>query len=163
MSTAPGPALILLSITLAACAQMPSGPTVAVMPAPGKPMQVFEQDDAYCRGYSQHQIAGAQNPNDKVAMTAAGGAVIGAAASALLGGRSAVGSGATTGLLFGTAAGAGAAQQSAMSLQRRYDIAYEQCMYAKGNQIPGYRYGSSGYPPAPPAAPLRPSGAWGGN
>jgi hypothetical protein len=31
-------------------------------------------------------------------------------------------------------------------VQQRYDIAYEQCMYAKGNQLPaarsGYRYGS---------------------
>jgi hypothetical protein len=25
-----------------------------------------------------------------------------------------------------------------MSLQQRYDLAYAQCMYARGNQVPGF-------------------------
>ena len=45
-----------------------------------------------------------------------------------------------------------------MDAQRRYDIAYQQCMYAKGNQLPGaYGYGSyrpaSPYGTPPPAYP----------
>ena len=48
--------------------------------------------------------------------------------------------------------------------QRRYDIAYQQCMYAKGNQLPGsaYRYRATPlppqaypYPPPPPPPPPR--------
>jgi hypothetical protein len=37
---------------------------------------------------------------------------------------------------MGTSAGADNARVSGRQLQRRFDIAYEQCMYAKGNQIP---------------------------
>ena len=33
--------------------------------------------------------------------------------------------------------GSNAGAASEYQLQRRYDIAYQQCMYAKGNQIPG--------------------------
>ena len=39
--------------------------------------------------------------------------------------------------------------------QRWYDMAYLQCMYAKGNRIPGVQTGS----PPPPAAPAPPSPA----
>jgi hypothetical protein len=45
--------------------------------------------------------------------------------------------GAGTGLLFGTLAGSERGYYYERSVQRRYDIAYQQCMYAKGNQIPG--------------------------
>jgi len=51
-----------------------------------------------------------------------------------------------SGLLTGTAVGASRGSDASHSVQRRYDIAYEQCMYAKGNQLPpartSYRYGS---------------------
>ena len=44
---------------------------------------------------------------------------------------------------------------SNISVQRRYDYAYQQCMYARGHQVPtAGRYtpsGSSAPPPAPPA------------
>jgi hypothetical protein len=46
--------------------------------------------------------------------------------------------------------------------QRRYDIAYQQCMYARGNEIPGVGAprGSSGPPPAPGRrVPAPPAGA----
>ncbi len=143
--------LAALAVILSACAEAPTGPTVAVMPAPGKPMDLFEQEDGYCRNYAQYQIGGAQNPNNKVAEGAAVGTAVGAVAGAVLsGGRAGgVAAGAGTGLLFGTAAGGNAAQQSGMSLQRRYDIAYTQCMYSKGNQIPAYGYSRYAYPPPP--------------
>ncbi len=54
------------------------------------------------------------------------------------------------GLLTGTAIGAGAGKRAAGDVQRRYDAAYEQCMHAKGNQVPG-----SG--PAPAASVPPPS------
>ena len=50
-----------------------------------------------------------------------------------------------------TAKGASAAQTYGSGLRQRwYDMAYLQCMYAKGNQIPGV---ASGAPPPPPGAP----------
>ncbi|HND25830.1 MAG TPA: hypothetical protein PK229_16020, partial [Rhodocyclaceae bacterium] len=50
------------------------------------------------------------------------------------------------------------ARYAGADAQRRYDIAYQQCMYAKGNQLPGaYGYGSyrpaSPYGTPPPAYP----------
>jgi hypothetical protein len=66
------------------------------------------------------------------------------------------GVGVGTGLLAGTAAGAHAGYGTGFTLQRRYNIAYEQCMYAKGNQIPGVVQmrppatpPSSSFPPPP--------------
>jgi len=48
---------------------------------------------------------------------------------------------------------ADAADESSWDLQRRYDWTYEQCMYAKGNQVPGF---APVEVPAPPATlPLR--------
>jgi hypothetical protein len=40
------------------------------------------------------------------------------------------------GLLAGSVAGAGAGDASAHGSQRRYDNAYVQCMYAKGERVP---------------------------
>jgi hypothetical protein len=34
--------------------------------------------------------------------------------------------------------GASGGNDSAKEVQRRYDIAYQQCMYSKGHQVPGY-------------------------
>jgi len=135
-------------VLLWGCAQMPAGPSVAVMPAPGKPIEVFTAEDQACRAYSA-QSAGA-NQNDAAVNSVAGsavvGTVIGAAAGALIGGHNGVGTGAGLGLLTGTAVGASRGSDASHSVQRRYDIAYEQCMYAKGNQLPpartSYRYGS---------------------
>jgi hypothetical protein len=135
-------------VLLCACAQIPTGPSVAVMPAPGKPMEVFTAEDQACRAYSA-QSAGA-DPNDaeakSVATSAVVGTVLGAAAGALIGGHEGAGTGAGLGLVTGTAVGASRGAEARYTVQQRYDIAYEQCMYAKGNQLPaaraGYRYGS---------------------
>jgi hypothetical protein len=45
--------------------------------------------------------------------------------------------GAGTGLLFGSVAGTNAAGYSYAESQRVYDMAYSQCMYARGNDLPG--------------------------
>jgi hypothetical protein len=130
-----------------ACAQIPTGPSVAVMPAPGKPIEVFTAEDQACRAYSA-QSAGA-DPNDAAAKSVAESAVVGTAlgavAGAVIGGNA--GAGAGVGLLAGTAVGANQGAEARHTVQQRYDIAYEQCMYAKGNQLPSaprarYPYGS---------------------
>ena len=58
--------------------------------------------------------------------------------------------GAGAGALAGTAYGANGSQYEQGGIQRQYDIAYTQCMYSRGNQVPGYRGAPRGY--APPAA-----------
>ena len=37
-----------LALALGGCATAPSGPRVAVMPAPGKPFEVFVEEDKLC-------------------------------------------------------------------------------------------------------------------
>ncbi|MGB9430236.1 MAG: hypothetical protein WCC11_10270 [Gammaproteobacteria bacterium] len=143
-----------IAVALAGCAQVPVAPTISVMPAPGMPFEVFQQDNAVCQQYAQQQLGANPNQvaNNQVAAGAVAGTVIGAAAGALLGGNSnGAAAGAATGLLFGTAAGAGAAGQTGMTMQQRYNIAFAQCMYAKGNQVPGYAAPSYAPPPPPPS------------
>jgi hypothetical protein len=149
---------------LGACAEVPTQPSVAVMPAPNKPIEVFQAEDQQCRGYAQQQVGG-QTTGGEVNNGTATGAVVGAATGAAAGaliGRSggAAGVGAGAGLLLGAAAGNNYGASSAYGLQRRYDIAYQQCMYAKGNQLPQYRpryyYAPPPpgyYPPPPPNYP----------
>lgn len=146
---------------LAGCATVPEGPTVRVLPAPGKPFEVFASEDTYCRGYAQ-QAAGAnaqEAANTAAVGSAVAGTAIGAAAGALLGGSGrAAGAGAGAGLLVGSAVGAGESQRAGYSIQRRYDNAYAQCMYSKGNLLPGQvvPYGYSYYYPAPPPGTVPP-------
>lgn len=143
-------ALIPIVLLAGCAAPQPSGPRVAVMPAPGKPFEVFAAEDRYCRGYAEQSTGGA-NASDASTQSVVGsavvGTVIGAAAGSVLGGRrNGTATGAGMGLIVGTAAGANQGTLSARDIQQRYDIAYQQCMYAKGNQIPG------GYRLAPVAA-----------
>ena len=141
-----------LVIILTACATAPTGPRVAVMPAPGKPFEKFVEDEQICRNYAQQSIG--QSRNDTAAENFAGaaavGTAIGATAGALSGGQGSVGGGAAAGLVAGSMVGSGESANASRDAQRRYDIAYEQCMYAKGNQIPGYAMPSQPYYPPPP-------------
>lgn len=141
------------AILLAGCASMPSGPRVAVMPAPGKPFELFVQEDRICRQYSEQSIGKSANDYGRqtFAESAVAGAAIGAAAGGLLGGNDGATSGAGMGLLTGSMIGAGESNYGVSEAQRRYDIAYQQCMYAKGNQLPGQHYQNNvNYPPPPP-------------
>ena len=139
------------AVLLGACAEVPTQPTVAVMPAPYKPFEVFQADDQQCRGFAYQQVGGQTTGGAVNAGTATGalvGAGTGAAAGALIGhSGTAAGVGAGAGLLVGAAAGSNYGYDSAYGLQRRYNIAYEQCMYAKGNQIPGFAPPSTVTPP----------------
>lgn len=161
--------LILFTVvTLGGCATMPIGPTVSVMPSPGKPFEVFMSDDGICRGWAQQQIGGtspSQNANENTAAGAVVGTVVGAGLGALIGaatGNAGAGAaiGAGAGLLGGTSIGSEAGAASAYQLQRSYDLAYQQCMYSRGNQIPGVvrRRAPAYAPPPPPPPPSRSSG-----
>jgi uncharacterized protein YcfJ len=84
-----------------------------------------------------------QATQNSTATGAAAGTALGAAAGGAIGAAfgapgpdAAVGAG--TGLLTGSAVGVNNAYGAAWTIQRGYDIAYQQCMYAKGNQIPGF-------------------------
>ena len=134
----------LVLLLLGGCATMPTGPSVTVLPTPGKPFEVFQADDVVCRQWASQQIG--QTPqeaaNQSTATGAVAGTVIGAGLGAAIGAAAGhVGTGAAigagSGLLVGTAAGANAGQVSGREAQRRYDSAYMQCMYSKGNQVPG--------------------------
>jgi hypothetical protein len=145
---------LFIALHLAACASIPEGPTVAVMPAPGEPFGKFATDDITCRDFAKRQLGvkPRQATSEQVMSGAVVGTAAGAAAGALMGGGHgrAIGSMAGAGLLAGTAIGAGAASETGWTLQRRYNVAYMQCMYAKGNQVPGYPQPRRAVPPPPP-------------
>jgi len=156
---------VAAALLLEGCVTQPLGPTIAVMPAPGKPFDAFQQDQALCRQYADQETAGgAQQANNQQILTGAVGTALGAGLGAAIGGGRGAAIGAASGAIGGTAVGAGPAQYAQMSLQQRYDNAYAQCMYSRGNQVPGwtpppppgYQPPPPGYPPPPPGYPPPP-------
>jgi outer membrane lipoprotein SlyB len=161
----------LAAAVLSGCATVPTGPSVMVLPGTGKSFESFQADDAVCRQWANQQT-GAESKNTANETLASGagiGTLAGAALGAAIGGASgnvaegaAIGAG--SGLVLGTAAAAGPAQSAGQEVQRRYDNAYQQCMYAKGNQIPGIMreskrtYEAMPPPPPPPPSPAYPAG-----
>lgn len=126
--------VMVSTMLLVGCQTMPSGPSVAVMPAQGKPFDLFQREDQQCRDFAANSVGpGAQAANNSAVGTAVIGAVIGTAVGAL---AHNAGAGAAIGLAGGSVVGAGNAQNSSYSMQQRYDIAYQQCMYSNGNQLP---------------------------
>jgi hypothetical protein len=99
--------LLGVLLLLPACATLPTGPNVLVLPGAGTSLEAFQRDDRECQDYAAQQLP--------------------------------------TGAPAGT---------RAATLQWRYDMAYVQCMYAKGHRVPdGTR------PPPPPQTtppPLNP-------
>ena len=158
-------ALVLL-LGVGACATAPTGPSVFVLPGSAKSFDQFRIDEAVCRQYANEQVAGLtpkEAATDSAVRSAAVGTVVGAAAGALIGGGRGAAVGAGTGLVVGSAVGANAAHASGYTSQQRYDYAYQQCMYAKGNKIPvagqvatPRRQAYSYYPPPPSARPPYP-------
>ena len=146
------------------CVRIPPGPNVMVMPGAGKSFENFEHDDVACRDWAAYRTTpGAQRAaNDAAVTSAAVGTVVGAATGAAIGaayGDPAMGAavGAGVGLLGGTATGANDAEYARSSTQQRYDAAYMQCMYAKGNQVPVPRSSrpAAVYTTPPPPPPPR--------
>ncbi|HTZ16824.1 MAG TPA: YMGG-like glycine zipper-containing protein [Dissulfurispiraceae bacterium] len=137
-------AAVICLVMAGGCATVPTGPSVTVFPAPGKSFEQFQEDDAVCRQWAAQQTGTSpqETLNQNTATGAVAGTVIGGGLGAAIGaagGHAGTGAaiGAGTGLLFGTLAGSDRGYYYGRSAQRRYDIAYQQCMYAKGNQVPG--------------------------
>jgi hypothetical protein len=150
-----------LALVLGGCVQQPMGPRVAVMPSPNKPFEVFANDQAACKQYAEQQVSGdAEQANNQAVGTAVIGTVLGAGLGAALGGGRGAAIGAGTGAVMGSAVGSNSSASAQYSIQQRYDIAYQQCMYSKGNQVPGYQpLPSGGYAPPPSAGYAPPAGA----
>ncbi len=151
--------LLLAPVLLGACATIPTGPSVMVWPAPGKPLEVFQSEDAVCRQWASQQVGAqpSESANQTLASGVAIGTILGAGLGAAIGAASGqmgagLGIGAASGALVGTAAGLGPSYGAGWEVQRRYDNAYMQCMYTKGNQVPGAvrAYRRAAPPPPPP-------------
>jgi hypothetical protein len=98
-----GRAFLLFSFFLAVvvmggCATMPTGPSVTVLPGPGKSFEAFQSDDFACRQWAEQQIG--ISPGNAANQNLAGGAALGTLIGA--------GLGAAVGAAYGNA-GAGAA------------------------------------------------------
>jgi len=149
-------------LLLGACATIPDGPSVMALPGTGRSFDQFRADDAECRQFAFSQIGG-KSANEAAitsgVTSAAIGAGVGALAGAAMGGHDSAAAGAGMGLLAGSAIGAGSGEASGYDAQRRYDVAYIQCMYAKGDRVPVSGQLTSGQapaynpPPPPPGSP----------
>ena len=132
----------LSNLVLTACVSAPTGPTITVMPREGKPFEVFKKEDQECREFAQNSVQDGNAAALKAgAISAATGAAIGAAAGAMYQGGSGpnVGTGAAIGMVGGAAVGAMCESNKETQAQTQYNTAYQQCMYAKGNQVPGFK------------------------
>ncbi len=134
-----GGALVLAGCTVAP----PTAPRVMVLPSQGKDFASFQREDMGCRDYAYGQGGGAAQAqaasNNSVAAGVLG-TVIGAGAGAALGslgGNAGAGAvvGGLGGALVGTSMGANSSQMSAGEAQRRFDMAYAQCMTSYGNSV----------------------------
>jgi len=124
---------------LAACAQTPMGPTVQVMPGPNKPFDAFQSDQSDCKQFAQQAVAGqAENANVRGVGAAAVTTVLGAGLGAAIGGGQGAAIGAAGGAGLGAGIGASTSSNAQLSIQQQYNNAYAQCMYSRGNAVPGY-------------------------
>jgi hypothetical protein len=144
---------VVAALALAGCVTVPNGPSIMSLPGTGKSFDQFRADDFECRQFAGVQ-AGGPGPNqaatDNAVSTAAAATAVGAAAGALIDGSSGAGVGAGIGLLMGSAIGSSTANASAYAAQRRYDMGYTQCMYAKGHKVPvSGRFAAANERPAP--------------
>jgi hypothetical protein len=130
---------LIALLVVAGCATVPTGPSVLVLPGTGKSFDQFRTDDLACKQFASEQLGGTTAASAAVnsgIKSAAVGTAVGAIAGAAINGSRGAGVGAGTGMVVGGVSGAGAADVSEYDMQRRYDFAYQQCMYAKGNRIP---------------------------
>jgi hypothetical protein len=148
-------AFAAVALAVFGCAEVPVGPSVAVMPASNKTFELFVQDDQLCRGWAAHSIGipGHNAAVERVLATTITGAILGA----IVGGSRNFDSGAATGAVLGSAVGAQQSAVIAANAQRRYDIAYQQCMFSRGHFVAGYGYPQNGLAPPTLLVPGAPS------
>ena len=134
--------VLMCGLLFSACATVPSGPSVMALPGTGKSFEQFQTDDVVCRDWASREAG--TTPQRMAGLDTAEGAGIGTLVGAGLGaaigaaaGNPGLGAavGAGGGLLTGTVFGAQKGQAAGREVQHRYDIAYTQCMYAKGNHV----------------------------
>jgi len=122
---------LMLMILLTGCVTVPVGPSVRVMPAPGKPYDLFLSEDSFCRQAAERQL-GIQ-PQEIANQNTATGAIIGTTVGAGLGAAIGAASGhagsgaafgAVSGLLVGSSAGSDTGRFEAREAQKRYDTVY---------------------------------------
>jgi hypothetical protein len=141
---------------LAGCDTMPEGPTVSAFQGADRNLDEFRTDDTDCKQFSQAQVGGAASASAgraNVVPSEMRGTAVCRAMGAVVGGRGSAASGSMAGSLID---GLEAAQFAGNGLQRRYNCAYVQCMYMKGDKIPhlsGERWPSTKapWPPDPDA------------
>jgi hypothetical protein len=142
------------------CASIPNGPSVMVLPGTGMSFERFRYDDVLCRQFAFQQVGGVTANQAGVSSgvtSAAVGTALGAAAGAAFGGGQGAAIGAGTGLVGGGLVGTSTASGSMYELQDRFDVAYIQCMYTKGHQVPVQgQFSGAAHPAAPSGTPIPP-------
>jgi hypothetical protein len=125
------------ALLLAACAETPMGPTVQVLPGPGKSFASFQSDQAICRQFAEQAVRDqAQGANLRGLGTAALTTVLGAGLGAAIGGGQGAAIGAAGGALGGAGLGAVRSSNAQNAIQAQYDNAFVQCMFSLGNSVP---------------------------
>jgi hypothetical protein len=124
-------------LLLSACAQTPMGPTVQVLPGPGKSFANFQSDQATCRQFAEQAVGDqAQGANLRGLGTAALTTALGAGLGGAIGGGQGAAVGAAAGALGGAGLGAARNSNAQNSIQAQYDNAFVQCMFSLGNSVP---------------------------
>ena len=152
--------VMVSAVVLAGCAAVPSGPSTMALPGTGKPFDQFRYDDGACREYASDSIGGqtaAAAQQDSAVRSVFAGAAIGALIGGAVGGGHGAAVGAGVGGATGGIAGVSASNMSGYEAQRRFDQAYQQCMYGKGHRVAvDGRFAPSARPAYyPPPAPAR--------
>ena len=144
-------------VALSACAPTVLAPTVPVMPGPNKPFDQFAADQQSCEAYANGQVAPmVAQANNQAFGSALLTTALGAGLGAAIGGGRGAAIGAASGAVVGTAAGAQGSSIAGMGIQQQYNVFYSQCMYARGNQVPGYAPNMYALPPHPGPGPAYP-------
>src|SRR5271165_6392519 len=124
-------------LLLAACAETPMGPTVQVLPGPGKSFSSFQNDQAICRQFAEQAVRDqAQGANLRGLGTAALTTALGAGLGAAIGGGQGAAIGAAAGAVGGSGLGLVRTSNAQNSIQALYDNAFVQCMFSLGNAVP---------------------------
>ena len=127
---------VAMPCLLAACAQ-PIGPTVQVLPPPGKPYAAFQAEQRECSLDAGAQIRPMVDAAARAELgTAALGTVLGAGMGAAVGRGRGAGIGAAGGAIAGAAIGNDGYASAQDRIQALYDNTYGSCMVAHGDLLP---------------------------
>ena len=125
-------------LLLSACAETPMGPTVQVLPTPGKDYGTFLQEQNFCRSQAELAVRGqAEHQNEKALIGGIAATALGAGLGAAVGGGYGAGIGAAAGAVGGGVGGGAYSEGRERGIKIEYSNAYVQCMGAYHNVIPG--------------------------